>query len=148
METKGNEGMKKVILYGIGRYYEAHKHLLPQDIEVMAYGDSNEWKATSRTGRSLEGKPVLLPEEIEREDFDFLFICTDFGAGNEIFFHLRKFDIPGSRIRFLNRIHCVKEGWEYIVQKDKSILSTIGKVRIRERERTDFDVVTEGLCSG
>lgn len=56
--------MHSTILYGIGEYYRGHKDLLPKDVEIVAYGDSDEKKATSYTGNLLEGKPVLTPQEI------------------------------------------------------------------------------------
>jgi len=135
--------MKKTILYGIGDYYKNNRHMLPDDIDVIAYGDSSKDKATSCTGALLNGKPVLLPEEIEKTEFDLLYICTDYYFGYTIYQHLIMFNIPAGKIRFLNRINAVKGGWKYTVQEDGSILSTLGKVKIRERERTDFDIAAE-----
>lgn len=135
--------MERVILYGIGEYYRNHKHLLPKDMEVIAFGDSMEEKATSHTGKLMDGRPVLTPAEIEKEAFDILYICPDYNAGNRIYQYLRQFNIPGSKIRFLNRINAVKGGWEYVVQEDKSIVSSIGPIKIRERMLADFDNVAE-----
>ena len=135
--------MERVILYGIGEYYKNHKHLLPKDMEVIAFGDSAEEKATSHTGRFMDGRPILSPAEIEKEAFDSLYICPDFHAGNRIYHYLQQFDIPVGKIRFLNRINTVKEGWEYAIQEDKSIVSSIGQIKIRERMLADFDNVAE-----
>lgn len=135
--------MKRGILYGIGSYYKEHRHLLPEDMEVIAYGDSSEEKSTSRTGKMRDGKPILTPAEIEKEEFDVLYICTDIVTCNIIYQYLRKFDIPVEKIRFLSRINTVRGGWEYAIQEDKSIISTIGNVKIREKERTDFNIVAE-----
>lgn len=135
--------MKRTILYGIGEYYKQHKSFLPDDIKVIAYGDSNKEKSTLYTGQLLDGKPVLVPAEIVNTEFDYLFICTDFPTSHAIYQHLQKFDIPGSKIKFLNRLHTVKAGWEYIIEDDYSIISSIGKIKIREKKRTDFDIVSE-----
>ena len=58
--------MKKVILYGIGKYYQKHSNEIPQEIEIVAYGDSNEEKTTSKSGNLLNGKRILSPKEIEK----------------------------------------------------------------------------------
>lgn len=135
--------LEKAILYGIGEYYGKHKNLLPKDMDIVAYGDSAKEKSTSFTGRFLEGKPVLTPAEIEKAEFDTLYICTDFEAGNEIYHHLLPYNIAHEKIRFLNRIDAVEGGWKYGVQKDGSIISVFGQIKIREKTLTDSEVVAE-----
>lgn len=135
--------MYSTILYGIGEYYQRHKNLLPKDIEIIAYGDSDEQKATSYTGNLLEEKPILAPQEIAGINFDSLYICTDFKAANEIYHFLLKFNIAHEKIRFLYRIDAVDGGWKYNIQKDGSIISAFGQVKIREKTYSDFEVVEE-----
>lgn len=135
--------MERAILYGIGEYYRKHKNLLPKNMDIVAYGDSAVEKSTSCTGHLVEGKPVLTPIEIEKTEFDRLYICTDFEAGNEIYHHLLTFHITREKIRFLNRIDAVEGGWKYDVQKDGSIISVFGQVKIREKTLTDSEVVAE-----
>lgn len=54
-----------------------------------------------------------------------------------------KFNIAHEKIRFLYRIDAVDGGWEYKIQKDGSIISSFGQVKIRERTYSDFEVVEE-----
>ena len=56
---------------------------------------------------------------------------------------LKDTDIDMKKIRFLNRMNAIEDSWDYDIQDDKSIISKIGNVKIRERFLTDFDIVTE-----
>lgn len=135
--------MKKAVIYGIGEYYECHKHKLPDDIEIVAYADSSSEKATSHTGNLINGLRMLSPDELAGEEFDVLYICTDYINGNRIYLRLKETDIDMKKVRFLNRIDALGDQWDYEVQEDKSIISKIGNIRVRERFLTDFDIVTE-----
>lgn len=135
--------MKKTIIYGTGEYYHGNRHKLPDDIEIAAYADSTAERATSRTGGLIDGLRILSPDELTGEQFDVLYICTDYRNGNRIYLRLAETGIDMKKVRFLNRedvLHC---GWDYEVQDDKSIISTIGNIRVRERFITDFDIVSE-----
>ncbi len=139
----------KAILYGIGNYYKTHRHILPKDIEVIAFGDSSEEKSTALSGKTFDGKPVLCPKEIEKMAFDLIYICTDFPVSRIIFETLCSYKIPMEKIRLL----CREEGllsikgdhlsWNYIVNTDNTILSNIGEISILEKGGTDTDVVVE-----
>lgn len=135
--------MEKIVIYGRGEYYKTHKDKLPRNTEILAYADSFEESATSVTGKLYEGKPVLLPSELESLKFDSVYICTDYTAGNRIFQTLVENNISSDKILFLNRI--VFPGtWEYIATEDgKGIISAIAGIRIKEQYLTDFDIVAE-----
>lgn len=133
--------MKKVIIYGTGNYYRENQYKLPEDIEIVAYADSNEEKATSFSGKTMDGKKFITPGEIEKENFDLLYICTDYANGNRIFQNLKNVNMDLKKVRFLNRIDVLEDAWEYEIQGDKSILSKIGNIKIREKFLTDSDIV-------
>lgn len=137
--------MQKIIVYGTGEYYKKNKNKLPFDAEVVAYADSNCNNVTSSTGKLFDGKTILVPEEFGQTDYDYIYICTGFAAGNRIFQNLIRNGIDINKIRFLNRIDALTEqgGWTYRTGDDQSIISTIGNITIKEKYPTDFDIVVE-----
>ena len=135
--------MRRAVIYGIGEYYLNNKNKLPDDIEIIAYADSSEKKTTLYSGEVFNDLKVLSPDELSGVDFDVLFICTDYINGNRIYMRLKDTDIDMRKIRFLNRMNAIEDSWDYDIQDDKSIISKIGNVKIRERFLTDFDIVTE-----
>lgn len=135
--------MKKAIIYGTGEYFRKYKYKLSDDIEIIAYADSVMERATSHTGNLLDGLRILSPDELAEEVFDVLYICTDYINGNRIYLRLTETDIDMKKVRFLNRMDTLDVQWDYQIQDDKSIISQIGDIRIREKFLTDFDVVTE-----
>lgn len=137
--------MKKTIIYGIGEYYRKNEKKLPTDIDIIAYADSNYNNTTAATGRLFKGKKILGLEELDQIDYDRIYICTSYTAGNRIFQNLMNYNVDITKIRFLNRIDVLQEegGWTYKADDDKSLISKIGNIRVRERYLTDFDVVTE-----
>jgi len=137
--------MRKAIIYGTGSYYEQNKHKLPKDLEIAAYADSNPNNATSHHGELFRGLPMLLPEEFETVVYDVVYICTDYTAGNQIFQKLSAIGIDSDRIFFLNRMEPSAD-WKYEATEDgKGYLSTIDGIMVKERYRTDFDIVHEVL---
>jgi FkbM family methyltransferase len=132
----------KSIIYGTGKYFKENRNKLPENVDIVAYGDSSREKATSYTGIQFEGKDVLMPEEFSKVDYDCVWICTDYHLGHRLFRHLMDVGIDAHRVRFLNRIDAIDEGWSY-EGGEKCIISTIGNVRIRERYVTDFDITCE-----
>lgn len=142
---KGKAVVMKIIVYGIGEYYRNNKHKLPSGLEIVAYADSNPNCATSATGELFEGKEILAPAEFEKVDYDNIYICISYGTGNRIFQNLRKNRIDIKKIKFLNRIGIFDGGleWKYWVENEDSFISEIGKIRIREKYLTDFDIISE-----
>ncbi|MCI9464223.1 MAG: FkbM family methyltransferase [Lachnospiraceae bacterium] len=137
--------MKKTIIYGMGEYYRKNIKKLPSNLDIIAYAESNYNDTTTATGRLFEGKRVLSLEELGQEDYDYIYICTSYTAGNRIFQYLMNYNVDIRKIRFLNRIDVLEEGdeWEYEAEDDKCLISKIGNIRIRERYLTDFDIVAE-----
>lgn len=139
----------RAILYGIGNYVKNHKYLLPENLEIIAYGDSTAEISTKATGKMLEGKPIVSPAEIEEMEFDNLIICTDFSSCNRIYAILKDYKIPHDKIKFLAREELIlfpqnkKSKWDYQILSDKTIESHFGEVVIREKGGTDHDTVTE-----
>lgn len=140
--------MKKAILYGIGNFFRYRKYLLPKDIQIVAYGNSSENKASSQSGKLIDGIPILSPKEIEKAEYDILVICTDVAISDEIFVKLRAYDIDPTKIRLLYREHPLMysnelKEWEYKINKDWSISTKIGDLRLLERWGTDFITISE-----
>lgn len=135
--------MLKSVIYGTGKYYQANKSRLPQDINIIAFADSDESRSTARSGILFEGKEILAPAELSQIEYDLLFICTDSYFGNRIFQQLKQYDIDLKKVRFLYRIGTTQEEWHYELQDDKSLLSTIGGVKILEKYLTDSDIMAE-----
>lgn len=135
--------MVKAIIYGRGAFYDKHKHLLPKNIEIIAYADSSYSRTTSGSGKLIDGKKVLTPAELESMEYDVLYICTDIPHSRDIYEMLKIFHIDFTKIRFLNRIAYERDNWEYKVLEDKTILSTVGNVTINEKKGTDTDILME-----
>ncbi|MCM1387178.1 MAG: FkbM family methyltransferase [Bacillus sp. (in: Bacteria)] len=137
--------MEKIIVYGIGEYYRKNKHKLPPDVEIVAYADSNINNTTSVTGKLYEGKEIITPAEFKNVDYDYIYICTSYTAGNRILQNLRENNLDIRKIKLLNRIGTLDGGieWHYQVENEDSFISTIGNIRIREKYLTDFDIVVE-----
>lgn len=133
--------MDKTIIYGTGRFYEKHKCLLPENIEIIAYADSFSSNATAVSGQLYDGKEILMPTELENIEYDVLYICTDLFNSYNIFKMLKNYNVDFSKIRFLHRMYC--DSWQYKVLEDKTILSTIENVVIRERTETDTFIIDE-----
>ena len=138
--------MKRAIIYGTGRYWNENRSRLPQDIEIIAYADSDECKATSHTGLLLEGKEVITPSEMAEKEYDLIFLCTDSYFAHRIFQNLKRYNVDLGKVRFLYRMDIGKQ-WNYKAQADKSLISTIEGVTIRERYLTDSDILTEIFIS-
>lgn len=62
--------MKKVLIWGIGRNYQANKNIIRNDIEIIGFVDNN----STVQGTVVDGKKVYSPAEIGVLNFDFLFI--------------------------------------------------------------------------
>lgn len=138
--------MEKAIIYGTGKYWRDNKGRLPCNIEIIAYADSDEKKATSRTGLLLENKEIITPDEIAQREYDLLFLCTDFYFAHRIFQNLKNYNIDLGKVRFLSRMGTGKE-WNYEIQEDKSLISTIDGISIREKYLTDSDILAEVFIS-
>lgn len=135
--------MLKAIIYGTGKYYQANKSRLPQDIEIIAFANSDKDRATSQSGILFEGKEVLAPEELSSKEYDLLFICTDSYFGNRIFHQLKNCEIDLRKVQFLYRTGTTEGEWHYELQDDKSLISTIGGIKVKEKYLTDSDIMAE-----
>ncbi len=135
--------MQKTIIYGTGRYYQANRSRLPEDIEIIAFADSDKNKATTQSGVLFEEKEILTPTQLSQKEYDLLFICTDSYHGNRIFQQLKQYDIDLGKVRFLYRMGTTREEWHYEPCDDKSLISTIGSIKVREQYLTDSDIMAE-----
>lgn len=133
----------KSIIYGTGKYFLDNAWLLPDDIEIVAFADSSKEKATSVSGKTFEGKKVLLPSEFSGIDYDNIFICTSNYNAINIFENLDAQGIDVTKVRFLSRIGVTDEEWKYSILPDHTIMSKIGDIQIHEKTRTDMDIIYE-----
>ncbi len=144
-EAKGMDiNMEKVIIYGTGKYYDAHKDKLPDDIKIVAYMDSHEKYATSISGQLYEGGvPILLPSEWEKIEFDKIYICTDYANGILILLTLMQCIVPLDKIAFLNeKLAALTWRWE-ITDDKRGVIVTVGSVRFKLQYITDFFIFRE-----
>lgn len=144
----------KTILYGIGTYYNSHKHLLPDEIEIIAYGNSAPEKATSYTGAGIGGVPVLSLDEISESEYDLIYICTDHYLSGTIFDSFKGKKVPPQKIRFLCREDEIlfpgyqKCKWDYSIEDDYTIVNAFNDIIVLEREGSDHEVVAEVFSKG
>lgn len=132
----------KIIVYGIGNYYKGHEYLLPKDAEIIAYGDGAIEKATSHTGELFRGLKVLLPTEIKDMEYDYLYISTDCGWAILIYEELQELGFPLEKIRFLYRLNSWRN-WDNRIDSEGVMVSDIGGIKIREKNRNDYGVLIE-----
>ena len=65
----------RVIIWGTGRYYEANKNIFRKNIDILGFIDNNQEKQ----GKTLDGKKIYAPHDINEIEFDWLFIlCKDY----------------------------------------------------------------------
>lgn len=133
----------KIVVYGMGQFYQNRKYLLPKEAEIVAFANSDEYKATSVSGLTFENRPILKPSELMSVDFDYLYISTAYLTGIDIFETLKSTEIDISKIRFLNRCGVTNYEWKYEVLKDGTIMSHIGDITIHERRSSDFITMSE-----
>ena len=136
--------MKKTILYGVGKYFAAHREWLPSDIEIIAYGDSYADK--KKPAFAEDGKPILSPEEIEKIEFDELIICTDVALAIELCLFLQSYNIESKKIKMLCRMY--HGNYENEKSFDKSIITKVDvengtQIKIRQALKSDFWVFHE-----
>ncbi len=135
--------MEKVIIYGTGKYYDEHKEELPDDMEIVGFMDSHEKYATSVSGQLYEEKPVLLPSEWKKTQFDKIYICTNYPNGIQILLILMKHIVPFDKICFLNpKLVALKWRWE-ITEDQRAVVVTSGDVKFKLQGNTDFYVFRE-----
>ena len=113
------------------------------DYEIIAYGNSDPTRATSRSGSLREGKPVLSPSEIELlnpQTYDAVLIASDFGMAMDAYDTLIQYRIPKEKILFLYRFEPLvgHKTWKSICTEDGTISSIIDdSVQILERNHGD-----------
>lgn len=134
--------MKKIIVYGIGKYLKNNAGFLPKNLEIIAYGDGNLEKATSVSGKKYNGKDVLMPKEILNITFDYLYISVSTAIENIIYEELTDIGISKEKIRFLSRLRAYPN-WNYFIDREGIIVSDIGGIRIRETDKNDRGVLGE-----
>lgn len=140
--------VKKTIVYGAGDYYERFGHLLPNDMQIIAFADSNREIATSKTGQLKSGLSILSPEELQGVEYDIVVIAPTFGTSWKIFQQFKDFKIAPSKIRFLNRDVGAFTSWTYTINEDYVVTNKIGNVCICEKTRSDSMCVEEAFGSG
>lgn len=132
----------KIIVYGVGEYLRNHEIMLPEGMEIIAYGDGATEKATSRTGEKFRGLEVLLPTEIKDVEYDYLYISTGRGPAMAIYEDLKRMGFPTEKIRFLYQADSWTN-WDLQTDGGGVMVSDIGGVKIREKDSTDHGMLGE-----
>lgn len=93
VETEGV--LLKIIVFGVGKFYRNRKEQLAsyRNIEIVAYADNKE----SLWGTSLDGCPVVVPQNIEKMRYDLIVIMSTYGE--EIYAQLIGLGVSWDRIR-------------------------------------------------
>jgi len=133
----------KTILFGIGKYLEENINKLPEELEIIGYADNSHAKITSISGKEFKGKIVYSLSELEKIDFDLIYICTGYLLSSQIYEQIKSSNIDCAKVRFLNRINSIDGKWEYEVKKDGTIVSHINGISFIEKNQTDSDILAE-----
>ena len=145
---RNSELMDKVIVYGIGGTYRELKNDLPDNIEIIAYADSDRGKSTSVTGELFEGHSVLSKEELLKTEFDYIYICTTYNNAWDITQDLVSLGIEKQKIRYLYRKYYDSE-WNYELDNAGNTIHHVAGLNILERkgDKSDFQTISELLCT-
>ena len=128
----------KILVYGKGEFYRTHKNMLPRNAEIIAFVDSFMENTTVYRKMQFEGKDVIHVSGVTAIEFDYVYICTDFGYVWNILENLKRVGVSTKKIRMLYR-ECQKTNWEYTPTEDGlGYINSIGNICFEERTYTDF----------
>lgn len=84
----------KIIIFGMGRLFQRRARQF--DIaKVIAITDNSKFNEKNKAF----GIPVILPEEIQKMEYDFVVICTGYEIAEEIYLQLtREFQVPEAKV--------------------------------------------------
>ena len=140
--------MSKAIIYGTGGVFRDLRTELPDDIDIVAFADSDQDKATSITGDLFEEKKILSKEEILETDYDCIYVCTNFDSAWHITEDLISIGISRDKIKYLYRKYY--EGlWDSSLDTDGNVIHKVAGIFVRERvgNKSDFQTISELLCT-
>lgn len=98
--------MCKVIIFGTGRAGNTVNNSLKNEVDVIAFADNDKTK----WGRVHNGKKIIPPDEINRYNFDFILIGSQYNE--EIYNQLLKLQINKSKIFQFYKF--IDFGWNYV----------------------------------
>jgi len=132
---------QKVILYGYGSFIENNMALIPNNLEVIAYGYSDTERATSFSGQLFKNKEILHPKEIkiliEKNPNVLVFICSGPSSSLEIFLILKKTGINVKNIRFIDESNAFGFPLQEIINDRGDLNIYIDGVNLVKVERDD-----------
>lgn len=87
----------RLVMFGIGQFYELHKHLFSEQDDVVAFIDNDE----SKWGKCWENIEIHKPKDLYQIDYDYIVItCL---AVVEIRKQLLEMNIPNDRIWYFEQ---------------------------------------------
>lgn len=140
--------MDRVIIYGMGGTFRELRGELPQDINIVAYADSDNTQSTSLTGTLFEGIRIISKEEMLIEKYDYIYICTTSDNAWYISEDLCSMGVDKKKIKYLYRSYY--DGiWNAEVDEEGNVIHDVEKLHIRERKgnKSDFQTISELLCT-
>lgn len=97
--------IKRVIIFGTGLFYERRKYLLPIDLNIAAFLDSNP----ELQGNTLDDIVIDLPQNVTKYEYDVIILAS--GAALEMRNQLLRLGISNEKIMFWEEFICeIKRG--------------------------------------
>lgn len=62
----------KILVFGVGKFYQERKHDIPADVDIVAFLDNNP----TLQGKCIDGKPVMFPCEVNCLAYDKILIMS------------------------------------------------------------------------
>ena len=97
---------QKAILYGWGSFIENNMGLIPNNLDIIGYGYTDQQRSTSSTGILFKNKEIFSPQEIkkllDKKSDILIYICSGPRSSLEIFLILKDAGINAKNIRFIN----------------------------------------------
>lgn len=136
--------MKNVIVFGTGRHYENHEHLMDKEWNIVAFADNN----IEKQGKNFRGKPVITPNELIKTDqYDYVIVASV--AKDEIIKQILSMQIAREKICLLNCFRLVDSAKVYAeVLPCGDVSYKVNEIVFKCTSRSDFNVAQDVFDSG
>lgn len=88
--------MKKILIFGVGRFYQNRKKIISPDINIVAFIDNN----SSMQGKSIDNIPIISPNKICRFSYDTILLMSKREYADEMKEQLIKMGIHETKISY------------------------------------------------
>ena len=101
----------KIVIFGVGRFYQERKHRIPARFEIVAFLDNNQ----ELQGQDMDGAPIFAPGEILQISYDKIVLMSaseeamkgqmlELGVDRKDIWYWERFESEVSRGKF--RLFC------------------------------------------